>query len=156
MLLSFHHVVLWGANNFANRLPGGSLLVWDKRHSNGTAYVSAAEVAWMRGGHSVHLYSLTWQGFVRGSQEPHLHPTQKPIALMEWCLMKCKAGTAVYDPYAGSGPVLLACERTDRVCYATEIDPHYCDVTLRRWELATGQHAVLLDRRTPARKEAVG
>lgn len=43
------------------------------------------------------------------------------------------------DPFAGSGPTLIAAERTGRTCYAVELEPRYCDIILARWE-ATGQH----------------
>lgn len=146
-LLRFRRLVLWGANNYAADLPAGSWLVWDKRHASGKAFLADGEAAWMRGGRGVYIHSHTWQGLIRKIPEPFLHPTQKPIALMEWCMSKAKAGAAVFDPYCGSGPALMACERTGRACYAIEIEPHYCDVILRRWEQSTGQHAILLERR---------
>lgn len=145
-LLRFTIVVLWGANCYSERLPRGSWLVWDKRFKNGKAFLSDGEVAWMNRGHGVYIHSITSQGFIR--PEPITHPTQKPIALLEWCMEKAKAGQRVYDPYLGSGTTLIACERTGRVCYGMEIEPRYCDIILRRWEQATGQTAILLERVT--------
>lgn len=147
-LLRFRTLVLWGANFYAGKLPIGTWLAWDKRLPDGRALWADAELAWMRGGKGVYIFAHMWQGFTRANKryEPNLHPTQKPIALMEWCMEKAKAGQRVFDPYCGSGPVLIACERTGRTCYGIEIEPHYCDITLRRWEQATGQTAILLDR----------
>jgi site-specific DNA-methyltransferase (adenine-specific)/modification methylase len=153
-LLRYKSVVLWGVNNYPSSLPPGSLLVWNKRLPDGRAFLADAEAAWMKGGRSVHLFDFVWQGFSRSKpKESHYHPTQKPIPLMVWCLEKSKAGATVYDPYCGSGPVLLACERTGRACYGCEIDPGYCDTVIARWEAETGQRATLLDTSCPLRSE---
>ena len=47
----------------------------------------------------------------------------------------------VVDPFLGSGSTLIACEKTNRKCYGMEIDPHYCDVIVKRWEDYTGNKA---------------
>lgn len=146
-LLAYKRVVLWGMNNYAALLPPGSLLIWNKRLPDGRAFLADGEAAWMKGGRGVYIFDFVWQGYYRGKpKEAHHHPTQKPVPLMEWCIEKAKAGETVYDPYCGSGPVLLACERTGRACYAAEIEPPYCDVILHRWEQETGQQAVLIER----------
>ena len=46
------------------------------------------------------------------------------------------------DPFLGSGSTLIACEKTGRKCYGMEIDPHYCDVIVKRWEEYTGKKAI--------------
>lgn len=46
-----------------------------------------------------------------------------------------------YDPFAGSGTTLVACEGLGRTCYAMELDPKYCDVIIERWEELTGETA---------------
>jgi len=74
---------------------------------------------------------LTSQGFVR--PEKVEHPTQKPVALLEWCIEKSKAGDIIYDPYLGSGTTLIACERLNRICRGIEIEPKYVAVTLQRF-----------------------
>ena len=53
--------------------------------------------------------------------------------------------TSVLDPFGGSGTTMIAAEQTGRRCYMMEIDPHYCDVIIRRWEEFTGEKAVLLN-----------
>lgn len=66
-----------------------------------------------------------------------------PNALAERCVLACSApGDAVLDPFAGTGTVLMAADRHDRVGYALERDPAYCDVILARWTRATGGTAV--------------
>jgi len=72
------------------------------------------------------------------------HPTQKPIELIEPLLVFSSGSNAlVYDGFLGSGSTLIACEKTNRKCYGMELDPHYCDVIVKRWEDYTGQTAVL-------------
>jgi DNA modification methylase len=66
-----------------------------------------------------------------------MHPTQKPIALVEWFLEK-HAGEIVADTYVGSGTTIIACERLGRKCRAIEISPAYCAVAIQRWVDVTG------------------
>lgn len=71
-----------------------------------------------------------------------LHPTMKPLALIEGALKDgTKEGDVVLDAFGGSGSTLIACEQLGRRCYMMEIDPHYCDVILARWEKLTGRRA---------------
>ena len=70
----------------------------------------------------------------------HGHGTQKPVECMERPVRNHLADT-VYEPFAGSGTTVIACERTGRACIAMELDPGYCDVIVRRWEEFTGRKA---------------
>jgi 16S rRNA G966 N2-methylase RsmD len=73
-----------------------------------------------------------------------MHPTVKPVALVADAIRDCsKRGGIVLDPFCGSGTVLIAAERTGRKARALEIDPHYVDVAVRRWENYTGKRALL-------------
>lgn len=75
-----------------------------------------------------------------------LHPTVKPTALIIDALKDCsRHGGIVFDPFAGSGTLALAAERTGRRARLIEIDPHYCDVAIRRWQSATGKKAILFE-----------
>ena len=68
----------------------------------------------------------------------------KPVALIEYCLSNsAQIGTAIFDPFGGSGSTLIACEKTRRRCFMMELSPAYCDVIVKRWEQATGKKAVL-------------
>ncbi len=63
-----------------------------------------------------------------------LHPTMKPIALMENALLNSsEKGMLCFDPFLGSGSTLIACEKTKRICYGLELDPHYGDVICQRF-----------------------
>jgi DNA modification methylase len=70
----------------------------------------------------------------------HGHGTQKPVECMERPVRNHLADM-VYEPFAGSGTTVIACERTGRTCMAMELDPGYCDVVVRRWEEFTGRKA---------------
>ncbi len=73
-----------------------------------------------------------------------MHPTVKPVALIADAIRDVtKRGDLILDPFGGSGTVLLAAEKTGRRARAIEIDCHYCDVAIRRWETFTGKAAVL-------------
>lgn len=70
------------------------------------------------------------------------HPTMKPVALIGRAVRNSSnVGDNIIDLFLGSGSTLIACESTNRRCFAMEIDPHYCDVAVKRWEDTTGQKA---------------
>lgn len=70
------------------------------------------------------------------------HPTMKPVPLFEYQISnRSKKGMNVLDLFGGSGTTLIACEQTGRNCYMMELDPHYCEVIIRRWESLTGKKA---------------
>lgn len=74
------------------------------------------------------------------------HPTVRPVALVADAIRDCsKRRDIILDPFGGSGTTLIAAERTGRRARLVEIDPRYCDVTIRRWQALTGQQAVLAD-----------
>lgn len=75
-----------------------------------------------------------------------LHPTMKPVELVSNCLLDgSKEGDIVLDAFGGSGTTLIAAEQLGRKCYMMELDPHYCDVIIARWEKLTGKQAVKLN-----------
>jgi DNA modification methylase len=94
-----------------------------------------------------------------GAEEKTEHSTQKPVECMKRPIENnSKAGDAVYDPFVGSGSMLIAAEMTGRKALTIEIDPRYCDVVVERWQNFSGRKATL-DGRTfeelaPERREA--
>jgi len=73
------------------------------------------------------------------------HPAMFPVELPWRCVkMHSDKGGVVLEPFNGSGTTIIACEQTDRICYAMEKEPVYVDVAVKRWEEFTGQKAVLL------------
>jgi len=76
-------------------------------------------------------------------QRNELHPTMKPVELIDIALKDQEGKTKVADYFLGSGSTLIACEKNRRVCYGMELDPKYCDVTIKRWQNYTGSQAIL-------------
>lgn len=75
-----------------------------------------------------------------------LHPTMKPIPLISKLICDgTKENMNVLDVFGGSGSTLIACEQTNRNCYMMELDPHYCQVIIDRWETLTGETATKLE-----------
>ena len=73
------------------------------------------------------------------------HPTMKPIPLVAKAIKNSsKKNNVVLDLFGGSRSTLIACEQLNRKCYMAELDEHYCDVILQRWENFTGKEAVLI------------
>jgi DNA modification methylase len=71
-----------------------------------------------------------------------LHPTMKPVALVERAIRNSsKSRDIVLDPFGGSGSTLIACEKTGRQARLVELDPRYCDVIVERWQRLTGKTA---------------
>jgi site-specific DNA-methyltransferase (adenine-specific) len=135
-------VVLWGANHFADRLPSApGWLVWDKRaashHSNSFA---DCELAWTNVEQPARMFRHHWDGMMRASEkdQARVHPMQKPIALMTWCMERVGVpkGGRVLDPFMGSGTTGVACLRSGRRFVGIEIDPQYFEIACRRIEEA--------------------
>ena len=73
-----------------------------------------------------------------------LHPTMKPIELIEKALMNSsKNEDIVLETFGGSGSTIIACQKNNRRCFTIELDPKYCDVIIQRWEDFTGEKAKL-------------
>ncbi len=72
------------------------------------------------------------------------HPAAFPVELVELPLLAItNAEENVFEPFGGSGSTLIACEKTNRKCFMMEIDPHYCDIVITRWERYSKGKAVL-------------
>jgi DNA modification methylase len=101
--------------------------------------------AWKEGGHKFYGDFQTSILEYPKPQISDLHPTQKPVALIERLVSNSsRQSEIVYDPFLGSGTTLIACENLNRRCRAIELDPGYVGVTLERYFQATGIKPVLL------------
>ena len=132
--------VLWGANHYAHRLPSSAgWFVWDKRDSTASNNLSDCEMAWTDAVGSVRLFRHMWNGLCRDSEiGEHYHPTQKPVALMQWCLSFVD-GDTILDPFMGSGTTGVACIRTGRRFIGVEIEEKYCAIAVERMERELAQ-----------------
>jgi DNA modification methylase len=96
------------------------------------------------------------QGDVWFIKKPHvndLHPTMKPVELVERAVRNSSKGRdTVLDPFGGSGTTLIACEKAGRQARLIELEPKYCDVIIRRWQEFSGKTAVLEDGGLPFRE----
>jgi DNA modification methylase len=80
----------------------------------------------------------------RGATGDYVHPTQKPVELIERAIWNSsKGGDSVLDLFGGSGSTMIACEKTGREARLMELDPKYCDVIVKRWQDFTGKSATL-------------
>ena len=147
-------VFIWGADYFSELIPNrkdGSWVVWDKRCSEEMDKVAGNtfELCWSKAKHKRLIARIEWSGFhgMNGADSgKRVHPTQKPIALIDFFIKNWgDKANIVVDLYGGSGSTMMACEQLGRKCRMMELDPHYCDVIIARWEKLTGQKAVKLE-----------
>lgn len=143
LLLSSKNQIIWGGNYFADILPPKMCwLVWDKGQRDFS--LADGELAWTSFDKALRIKTYSRAS---ANKENKVHPTQKPIELLRWCIediadRNMENIETVLDLFGGSGSTLIACEQLDRVCYMAEIDEHYCDVIIKRWENLTGNKAI--------------
>ena len=119
-----------------------SMIIWDKvnpaQHLD--KYFKQHEIIYYHG-------EFGGQKTIRGDvwklkrQKNTLHPTMKPIELIEMALGDCSGKRVVYDAFGGSGSTLIACEKTGRDCRMMELDETYVDIIICRWQDFTGKEA---------------
>ena len=118
---------VWGGNYFTDVLPPTNhWLVWHKKN-DGRSF-SECELAWTNFGQQVRHFAWGW---LHGG-ETKQHRTQKPIALMRWCLSFAKDAKTILDPFAGSGTTLLAAKLEGRKAVGIEISEEYCEIAANR------------------------
>lgn len=141
--LAYPACVLWGANHYAQRLPVGTTLVWLKKddHLFGT-FLSDAELGWQKGGYGVYAFRKQFPPPSRMAENDGAqvaHPTQKPIALMAWCIERVGHAETILDPYMGSGSTGVAAIQLGRKFIGIEREPKYFDVACARIAKAYAQ-----------------
>jgi DNA modification methylase len=145
-LLRFPVVVLFGANNYADKLPASrGWIYWHKRPGMKPCDFGDGELIWTNQDHVIQHYEHMWSGVCRASEvgKEHYHPTQKPVALMAYLIERyTKPGDTVVDPYMGSGSTGVACVRTGRNFIGGEIDPTHYETAQRRIADAQAQLAL--------------
>lgn len=135
--------IIFGANNFAHELPNNHRwLVWFKKSS--LEYkrnnFSDVELCWTNlKGKSCLMYWHSWSGMVRAGErkeelEERVHPTQKPVGLLEQMILEfTNPNDVILDLYGGSGSTLIACEKTNRKCLIMELSQDYCEIIEKRY-----------------------
>lgn len=123
-----------------------AMIVWDKvnpaQHLDLDLYFKQHEIIFYHGpfGGQTTVRGDVWE---MKRQRNTVHPTMKPVELIEMALADHPKLKVVYDGFGGSGSTLIACEKTERACMTMELSPAYCDVIVRRWQNYTGQVATL-------------
>jgi DNA modification methylase len=141
--------VWWGANYYCHHLPQrNNWFVWDKRVDEKQKNTdSDCELAWVKSKfNGIRIFRHLWKGLMKDSEkgQKRVHPTQKPVELAVWSFKYYNNVKTVLDLFLGSGSTLIACEKTNRICYGMELDPKYIDVIIKRYEDYTGNKAKLI------------
>lgn len=128
--------IIWGGNYFADLLPASKgWLVWNKGQRNFS--LADGELAWTSFDKVLRIFDYS-----RGQalQDGKIHPTQKPLKLIEWCLLKgSKENDLVLDCFSGSGTTAVACHNLKRRFICIEKDPDYWRSSCERLEQAQRQ-----------------
>jgi len=140
--------IIFGGNYF-DLPPTSCYLVWDKKT---TGRYADCELAWTNLPKAVRRIEWLWNGMIRKGGEDRLHPTQKPIGVMEWCLNHLPDSESILDPFMGSGTTGVACVRTGRKFIGVEKEPKYFDIAVKRIE-AELNRAPLFDEPAVVQKE---
>lgn len=131
--------VIWGGNYFADLLPPTrGWLYWSKGQDGLT--MSDGELAWTTEDKPLRSKTVN-----RSALKGSVHPTQKPVEIIEFSAdyLTVPQKGAILDLFSGSGTLAIVCEKTDRRAYMMERDAGYCDVIIKRWQDFTGQTATL-------------
>ena len=134
----------------AIELGGGTVancIVWDKKSiglGNSNYRPQHEFIFYVKGGawYGDKSESDVWY-MSRGATGEYVHPTQKPVELVERALSNSsKGGDIILDSFGGSGSTLIACEKSGRKARLMELDPKYIDVIIKRWQDYTGREAI--------------
>lgn len=128
--------IWWGANYYCSALPDSECwLVWDK--NNGGSDQTDCELAW------ANFRSVVRQFTLASEKNNRVHPTQKPVALMEWIIKRFNlSANTIADYFGGSGSTLIAAEKHGIQGFIMDFDPKFSDVIIKRWQNFTGEKAV--------------
>lgn len=137
------------------KLQPRSLIIWDKgNHTLSNSDYKSMYEPMFYGWVNKHKFYGGKNGMdiwrIPRTKKNDLHPTMKPVELVEKALLDgCQVNGVVLDLFGGSGTALIACEKNNRVSRIMELDPTYCDVIIKRWQDYTGNKATLeADERT--------
>ena len=131
--------IIWGGNYFTDLLPPTmQWLVWDKGQRDFS--LADCEFAWSSQRRAARIFTYTRPQALQDGRE---HPTQKPIALMEWCIKQAGDPATILDPFMGSGTTGVAAMNLQRDFIGIEREPKYFDIACRRIEDAQRQGQLL-------------
>lgn len=128
--------IIWGGNYFSLP-PSRGFLVWDKLQPSDFS-LAMCEQAWWSKDTNAKIYKRSVTSYYKE------HPTQKPIDLMEWCILKINYET-ILDPFMGSGTTGVACVKLGRKFIGIELDEKYFDIACKRIEEAYKQPDMFIE-----------
>jgi len=129
--------IVWGGNYYSFP-PSRMYLVWDKGNTMRGRSFAECEMAWVSMDGNARVFTYAPPVFT-GQEPQKVHPTQKPIALMKWCLSFVPAAETILDPFMGSGTTAVACVAAGKSFTGIELDATYFDHACRRVEDAYRQ-----------------
>lgn len=137
--------IIFGGNYYTDYLPPSSCwIVWDKE--NGATDFADCELAWSSYKGAVRIFRYMWNGMLQGNmknKEKRVHPTQKPLPLIEWILNKyTKEGDLILDPFMGSCTTAVACYKMNRHYIGFELDKEYYEIGMKRLEEVKNQISI--------------
>ena len=139
--------IIWGGNYFMNAIHKDSQcwIVWDKKHPEGVTFADC-ELAYTSFDKASRIFRFMWNGMLQEdmkNKEKRIHPTQKPIALYEWCLKNFSKPTdTILDTHVGSASSLIACHRTHHKFVGFELDADYYAKAKERLEAEQAQLSI--------------
>jgi DNA modification methylase len=106
--------------------------VWNKKTGNNT--YADGELAFTNTVGTMRIFNHQWCGAFKDSERGlrAIHPTQKPVQLMEWCIKLCSLANTILDPFMGSGTTLVAAKQLNRKAIGIEIEEKYCEIAVKR------------------------
>lgn len=128
--------IVWGGNYF-DLPPSRGFLVWNKGAGFKGRDFAECELAWCS--FDANAREITYDPLARGDYREKVHPTQKPVAVMRWCLGFLPDACSILDPFMGSGTTGVACAKLGRKFIGIEIEPKYFDIACKRIEQAYRQ-----------------
>ena len=150
--------IIWGGNHFADRLPPSPCwLIWDKREGQVQNDFADCEMAWTSLAKPARVLNHLWNGALRKSErgQTRVHPTQKAIVVMEWCLKQVPNAQTILDPFMGSGTTGVACAKLGRKFIGIELEPKYFDIAVKRIEEAYSQPDFFVEPPAKPKQEAL-
>jgi len=141
------HIIFGG--NYFSLPPSPKWLVWDKETGN-NGYADF-ELAWTDLPGACRKIDWMWKGMLRKGDDIRVHPTQKPVGVMEWCIDQTTG--LVLDPFMGSGTTGVACANLGRKFIGIEIEPRYFDIACKRIEEAYRQPRLFDDKEIEPAKQ---
>lgn len=129
LMITAQKTICWGGN-YMTLPPSRQWLVWDKGASFRGRTYAEAELAWTSFDANVKVFS--YNPLAKGDYKGKLHPTQKPLEVIKWCINLAGDVQTILDPFAGSGTTGRAAKDLGKQAVLVEMDEQYCEIAAQR------------------------